>query len=101
MPISANVHYYFKPDSKVSPYIGLGVGAMCSRQDFYFNIYELSFVKWGYLAKPELGAMFKFGESNIGAMLGVRYNYGTNREPRLNFDNMQTLGVNLGMVFSH
>lgn len=99
LPISANVHYYFKPDSKVSPYIGLGVGAMYSQQDFYFNVYNLSFVKWGYLVKPEVGALIKFGDSNMGAMVGVRYNYGTNREPKLNFDNIQTLGFNLGLVF--
>jgi opacity protein-like surface antigen len=101
LPISVNAHYYLMPDSKITPYLGLGVGAMCSQQDFYFNVYKLSFVKWGYLVKPELGALVKFGESNVGAMLGVRYNYGTNREPRLNYDNMQTLGFNLGIVFSH
>lgn len=48
---------------------------------------------------PEAGVLFKFGRSNMGAMLGVRYNYGTNREPALNFDNIQMLGVNIGLVF--
>lgn len=99
LPITANAHYYLMPDRKVSPYVGLGVGAMYSQQDFYFNVYNLSFSKWGYLVKPEVGALFKFGRSNMGAMLGVRYNYGTNRVPILNFDNMQTLGVNFGLVF--
>jgi hypothetical protein len=87
------------PDRAVTPYVGLGVGAMYSQQDFYFNIYNLSFSKWGYLVKPEAGVLFKFGRSNMGAMLGVRYNYGTNREPALNFDNIQMLGVNIGLVF--
>jgi outer membrane protein len=99
LPITANAHYYFMPDRAVTPYVGLGVGAMYSQQDFYFNIYNLSFSKWGYLVKPEAGVLFKFGRSNMGAMLGVRYNYGTNREPALNFDNIQMLGVNIGLVF--
>ena len=99
MPMSANVHYYFNPDAKVIPYVGLGLGTMYSQEDLYLNIYSLSFANWGFLVKPEAGAIFKFGSSNTGAMLGLRYNYATNNESDLSISNIQTLGINLGIVF--
>lgn len=100
LPMSANAHYYFNPDGSVMPYAGLGLGALYSEQDLYFNIYNLYSTNWGFLIKPEVGAIFKFGSnSQTGAILGVRYNYATNRESDLRINKIKTLGINLGIVF--
>jgi opacity protein-like surface antigen len=100
LPMSANAHYYFNPDSKLMPFAGIGLGAMYSEQDIYFNIYNLYATNWGFLVKPEAGAILKFGRySQSGAILGVRYNYATNRESDLRINSIQTLSVHLGLVF--
>ncbi|MFM7217398.1 MAG: outer membrane beta-barrel protein [Bacteroidota bacterium] len=100
LPMTATFHYYFNPDGNIMPYAGLGLGAMYSEQDLYFNIYNLYATNWGFLVKPEAGAIFKFGDrSRTGAMLGVRYNYATNRESDLRIERIKTLSINVGIVF--
>lgn len=100
VPFVVNSHYYLMPDKLVMPYVGLGLGAMYSEQDLYLNIHELSGSNWGFIVRPEAGAIVKFGsESNVAAMIGVRYNYATNHESAFNIRNIQTLGFQLGIAF--
>ena len=99
LPMNLNAHYYFKTDGQLMPYAGLGLGAMFSEQDLYFNIYNLHETNWGFLVKPEAGVLLKFGEnSRSGIVFGVRYNYATNRQPDFKIDNIQTLSFQLGLA---
>jgi hypothetical protein len=100
VPFNLNAHYYFMDDKLVMPYAGLGVGAMYSEQDVYFNIYNLYSTNWGFLLRPEAGALIKFGpNSTTAALLGVRYNYATNREADFNIDKIKSLSFQVGIAF--
>jgi opacity protein-like surface antigen len=100
LPMNLNAHYYFKTDGQFMPYAGLGLGAMYSEQDLYFNIYNLYETNWGFLVKPEAGMLLKFGEnSRTGMLFGVRYNYATNRQTDFKIDKIKTLSFQLGIAF--
>lgn len=100
LPFNANAHYYFMPDKMVNPYAGLGLGAMYSEQDVYFNIYNLYSTNWGFLVRPEVGALIKFGPDSFTAgLIGVRYNYATNQESSFDIRNIQTLSFQFGIAF--
>lgn len=100
VPFNLNAHYYFMDDKLIMPFAGLGVGAMYSEQDVYFNIYNLNSNNWGFLLRPEAGALIKFGSnSTTAALLGVRYNYATNRESDFNINKIKSLSFQVGIAF--
>jgi hypothetical protein len=100
VPFNLNAHYYFMDDKLIMPFAGLGVGAMYSEQDVYFNIYNLYSNNWGFLLRPEAGALIKFGSnSTTAALLGVRYNYATNRESDFNINKIKSLSFQVGIAF--
>src|SRR5438270_5840442 len=61
LPITLVGHYYLKTNSKImQPYVGLGLGTQYAEHKAYLNIYELIETNWGFVARPELGALFAF-----------------------------------------
>ena len=100
LPLAANVHHYFHAGKLVFPYIGLALGATYSEQKLYYNTYYSSDYNWGFLVRPELGAIFKFNEfSNTSFLFGVRYSYSTNQQDNFEINGLQSLGFQLGVVF--
>jgi outer membrane protein W len=100
VPFVMNAHYYFGSNSIVMPYAGLAAGGMYSEQYLYLNIHEITGKNWGFVVRPEAGAIIKFGsDSNMAALLGIRYNYATNHESKFNIRSIQTLGFQLGLAF--
>ncbi len=103
LPLAITVHKYFPSGKGVFiPYGGVGLGAMYSRPSLIFNIYELYEDNWGFLIRPELGTIIKFDPtSSVGAMIGVRYSFSTNKEEAFNIDNLESLGFNLGLCWTY
>jgi opacity protein-like surface antigen len=99
LPMALTVHHYFHFNNMIYPYAGLGLGATYAEMKLYYNTYVSSDYNWGFLVRPELGAIFKFSEnSGWGVLLGVRYNYSTNKETQFNINGVQSVGFQLGIV---
>ena len=100
LPMAVNVHHYFHAGKVVTPYVGLALGATYSEQRLYYNTYVSYADNWGFLVKPELGAILKFNEhSGFGLLIGADYSYSTNSEDAFSISSLQSFGLQLGLVF--
>jgi outer membrane protein W len=92
---------YYKPSSSeiFFPYVGLGVGANYNQYTVYYNIYENSQKAWGFLVRPEAGALIKFGpDRSLGAIVAVHYDYSTAKNVNYNYTNFSSVGVKIGLM---
>ena len=97
-PITAIFHYYPTVKSKlVRPYVGVGLGAQYAEQNIFFNIYEVSGTGWGFVVRPEIGAVVMFSES-AGALIGFSYNYSTNKNDAFKVNSLQQFAINIGVA---
>lgn len=93
--------YYLTQDEneRFFPYAGLGLGATNNEYVMYYNIYEDQETQWGFLARPELGAVYRFNpRRSFGVMAAVHYNLSTNKSEKFGYNNFNTLGFQLGLV---
>jgi outer membrane protein W len=93
--------YYFKPEDedRFFPYAGLGLGASTNEYVLYYNIYQESERSWGFLARPEIGLLFRFTErSPLGIMAAVHYDYSTNKSDTFKYSNFSALGFQIGLM---
>ena len=93
--------YYLKPEDedRFFPYAGLGLGASTNEYVLYYNIYEESERSWGFLARPEIGVIFRFSErSPLGIMAAVHFDYSTNQSDTFNYSNFSTVGFQIGLM---
>jgi hypothetical protein len=102
LPMTADVFYYFEKSKRVRPYVGLGLGAQYSSQAAYFNIYLKEDKNWGFIARPQIGALIPFSEyGHGGLLLGAGYNFATNKNETFRIDNMQSFWVSIGVAFTN
>jgi hypothetical protein len=96
----AGAQYYYPLESEILfPYVGLGLGANYNKYTLYYNIYEDSNAAWGFLARPEAGALIKFGKDrNLGAIVAVHYDYSTAKNEDYNYSNFSSFGVKVGLM---
>jgi hypothetical protein len=93
--------YYFKEEDedRLFPYAGLGLGAATNEYVLYYNIYEDTERSWGFLARPELGILFRFSDrSSLGIMAAVHYDYSTNKSEKFQYNNFSALGFQIGLI---
>jgi hypothetical protein len=93
--------YYFKDEDedRFFPYAGLGLGANTNEYVLYYNIYEDTERSWGFLARPEIGLLFRFTErGGLGIMAAIHYDYSTNKSEKFAYDNFSSLGFQIGIV---
>jgi hypothetical protein len=100
--LTASGQYYLPVGEReiVFPYAGLGLGANYNQYILQYNIYENSEEGWGFLARPELGVLVRFGaHRSIGAMAAVHYDFSTNKSRRYNYDHFSMAGFSIGLIF--
>ena len=93
--------YYFKPEDedRFFPYAGLGLGASTNEYVLYYNIYEDRERSWGFLARPEIGVLWRFSErSSLGIMAAIHYDYTTNKSEKFNYNNFSAVGFQIGLM---
>jgi hypothetical protein len=93
--------YYFKDEEedRFFPYAGLGLGANTNEYVLYYNIYEDTERSWGFLARPEIGLLFRFTErGSLGIMAALHYDYSTNKSEKFNYNNFTGLGFQIGLM---
>jgi opacity protein-like surface antigen len=99
VPVALNAHHYFHFNDMVTPFAGLALGATYSEEKLYYNIYGSNYYNWGFLISPELGAIVKFEEgSGFGIIVGVNYNYSTNKQSQVNLNGIQNFGFQVGIM---
>lgn len=82
------------------PYAGIGLGANSNQYVLYYNAYEDADQSWGFLARPEAGMLIKFTKRNaVGAILGVHYEYSTNKSELFDYNNFSAIGFQVGIMF--
>ena len=93
--------YYFKEEDedRFFPYAGLGLGANTNEYVLYYNIYEDTERAWGFLARPEIGLLFRFTErSSLGIMAAIHYDYSTNKSEKFNYNHFSAVGFQIGLM---
>jgi outer membrane protein W len=99
LPIYANVHYYFNGGENMKPYAGIGLGAMYSEQSAYYNIFVSEEDNWGFVARPEVGLLFRLGQS-AGIHANVGFNYATNKNDAFKIDNLKHVYYSIGAYWN-
>ena len=99
VPITAIAHYYFASNMPIlRPFVGIGLGTQYAENNTYFNIYQLTENNWGFVARPELGAVISFGQNSpVKGLISAGYNWSTNKNEAFNVDNWSHLTVNVGI----
>ncbi len=94
-----NGDYYFTPEKRLSPFAGLGIGASYNSYTLYYNIYSSSGNGWGFLARPQAGAILKMGkEMSWGVIAAVHYDYSTTMSKDFAYTDFTNLGLRVGIV---
>jgi outer membrane protein W len=100
LPLALTAHYYFPAGKIIHPYLGVGLGATYADEQLYYNTYVTEDTQWGFLVRPELGALIKVNpKSGWGILAGVRYSYSTNKQTEFKIDNLSSIGVQLGVAW--
>lgn len=90
-PLGEGEHFF--------PYAGIGLGANFNEYTRYYNIYDETDNNWGFLVRPEVGMLVRFGGRRApGILAGVHYDWSTNRSEQFNYENFSALGFQLGVV---
>ena len=93
--------YYLKneDEERLFPYAGLGLGANTNEYVLYYNIYEDSERSWGFLARPEVGVLYRLTKrGSVGVMAAVHYDYATNKSEKFDYNNFTGLGFQYGLM---
>jgi hypothetical protein len=95
-----NAHYYFGGGGDIHPYAGLALGAAYADEQLYYNTFVTEDTQWGFLVRPEVGALIKVNpQTGWGILAAVRYSYSTNKQTEFKIDNLQAIGFQLGVVW--
>lgn len=98
LPITLNGYYFLDQTADIKPYAGLGLGALYSLQEAYFNVYEIDEHNWGFLVRPEIGVQYE-----INYLLGVQayasYSYATNKNDSFRIDNLSHISIGVGLYW--
>jgi len=99
LPMGASAHYYFKGTHMLRPFVGIGLGAQYSEQTAYYNIYYSQDKNWGFLARPEVGALIHI-QDQWGFIVGASYAWSSNKNDRLGINSLSDVNIQLGFIFT-
>ena len=100
LPIYLNAHYYLKGGDKVKPYAGIGLGAQYSEQDAYYNIFVTEEKNWGFVARPEIGLLYRIS-NYFGLHANVGFNYATNNSEDFKIDDLKHVYYSIGIYWNN
>ena len=99
LAVSGLYHFKVGESERFFPYAGIGIGANYNEYAQYYNIYSSVEKKWGFLARPEAGVLFRFTRNRgLGAMAAVHYDYSTNKSETFNVDKFSSVGFQIGLI---
>jgi hypothetical protein len=92
-------HYYFLERGSVIPYIGPHVGVSWTSFDSQVADLSLWDTRASFAFGGEVGAKIPFGRNDPVALINLRYSVGLQSEFLAMVDNVQSLGLTLGVGF--
>lgn len=95
LPILAAYDYYFKPDAKVNPFAGVGVGCVVLDQRVDMGIYTFSDDAVQFAFRPEAGVLIE-ANPNLDLIIAAKYFIGTEAN---DMKGQSYLTLNLGFMF--
>jgi outer membrane protein W len=95
VPIYIAADYYFKPDQKVNPFVGLGVGTMGFWQNTDMGLYTVEVNSWALAFRPEAGIRLEMNPAT-DIILAAKYNYGLSTSA---LSAQSYFTFNVGLVF--
>jgi len=96
VPMLANVNYYFSPEDKLIPFIGLGTGVMFTRRNTDMNIYTVEQEAWNFTLEPQIG--FEINNSFTSGLTVILKYYSGFQAGDLE-EGQSYLSLNVGWVF--
>lgn len=98
--IMANGQYYFKQGERFIPYASLAMGVAFSEYRIFYNVYEEKDDRTGFVARPEVGVLFKVKEYSGWALKSsLSFDYAVNGSTKFNIGNLSGIGFQIGAVF--
>jgi opacity protein-like surface antigen len=99
LPLALNAHYYFYRGRMIVLYAAIGLGAVYSEQKLYYNAFVSDDYNWGFLVRPEAGALIRPSTTkNFAFLAGVRYSDASNHQKSLPIIGLRALGFRIGVV---
>lgn len=97
VPILGMVDYYFSPNQKINPFVGLGVGTAYSQDDVDMGLYTSQTETWHFCLQPEAGVIIS-PNPGFGFIIAAKYYsaFETSNNPARNY-----LAANLGFVWQY
>ncbi len=96
VPILADLNYYLKPDEKINPFVGIGIGTEYSRTDLDIGQFRFRDETWHFLIKPELGIIAEVSPGT-GIILSAKY-YNAFKTEDLG-ESRSYIAANLGFIW--
>ena len=87
--------YYFSPDEKISPFVGLGIGITYNEVQTQMSQYYVETDTWQFSLTPEVGVRLG-ATTGVWGLLSVRYN---NNFKTSELDAQSYLTLNVGVMF--
>lgn len=92
--------YLFRVDHKVMPFVSLGLGVGYHSFNVYYNLYSANDSGWGFLLRPEAGAIVKFGKQGVwGLITSIHFDYSTVKSDTFAYKNFTNIGLRTGLIF--
>jgi hypothetical protein len=71
VPVLAAFDYYLKPDTKVNPFVGLGIGTLYTFRDLDMGMFTMKSDVWQFALRPQVGAIISTPAADV--ILGAKY----------------------------
>lgn len=95
-PLLVSADYYIKPNDKINPYMGLGVGTIYNSRATDMGIFRLEQDAWSFAFQPQVGMIYSINYF-AGISVAAKYSYGLAAG---HFDAPQSFfSLNFGYVF--
>lgn len=97
--ITANGQYFFSQGEKFIPYASLAMGVAFSNYRLYYNVYEDRDKRTGFVARPEVGFLFRMKEySSWGLKSSLCYDYAITKSTKFDVGNLSGIAFQIGLV---
>ena len=97
MPLLLAGDYYFSPEEKFSPFVGLGIGITYVELNTQMGQFDVEIDTWQFNLAPEAGIRFGVGPG-VWGLLSARYN---NNFETSELDAQSYLTLNVGLMYGH
>jgi opacity protein-like surface antigen len=95
IPLMASVDYYFKPKTKINPFVGFGIGGNYILQRVDMGVFTSEDEAFQFAFRPEAGVIFAAGP-NTDLVFAAKYLIGSGSN---SLDGQSYLALNLGFIF--